>query len=335
MGLERSQEDLDHSRKMFEDALGKETSEELQFKLGQVAHFYERWLPGKITIGNEQFDLYDMHPEISEQETPILFVPGFVATPEIFKENIRSCVAAGYRTLSVEAPHGSEHSIAPEDRIGKVTDAELRRIAAFMSGLDAAQIEKADAIGHSEGAIDVLLAAALFPERFNNIVLVNPGGLIADDDPIRLSLRFIRDAARSWYFAWKQGTLEEKMLIDKLSMPNVFSNVPQSTKEVISVARTATYQLLRQVRESGIGITIIHGPQDAVFPIAKIRTTIQDMKENPQEDILKLVNGFYSVAGDHNTFIRRAPEYTRLAVGALKAMKKNGEVHSSKTDATR
>jgi pimeloyl-ACP methyl ester carboxylesterase len=247
-------------------------------------------------------------------------VTGWAGGSEHVKENARTIVWEGRAVVSVDAPHGVDHSLKAEDRIGKVADAELRRIAAFISGLDAAGIQKVDAIGHSEGALDVLLAAAMFPERFNNIVLVNPGGLIANDDAVRLSLRFAHDMIRSWYFAYKQGTVREKLRIDALSLPNVLKNIPQSAKEVVSIANSHVYELLRQVRESGIGITIIHGPEDVVFPFSKMSTTIQDMKESPEEDITTLLNGVYSVAGDHNTFIRRVPEYTRLAVGALRAM---------------
>ncbi len=313
-------------KETFEAAHGAKNAEQLAQTKREQELFDEKWEEtGKIKIGEQELKTYHVSPENPESETPTLVVPGWSATPEVVKENMRAIVAEGIEAVAVEAPHGSEHSIEAPEHVGEVADAELRRIASFMSMLDASKIEKTDAIGHSEGGLDVLLAAAMYPERFNTVVLVNPAGMIENFNLGKLMAGFALDGIRSNYFAKKQGTVAEKKRQDALSIPNMFSEPLHSLKEINSMAKSKAYELLRFVTEAGVDIIIVHGPEDTVFPFKDMAATIENQKENESEDITKLLKGVYSVAGDHNSFVRNAATYTRLATGAIKAraMQKN------------
>jgi pimeloyl-ACP methyl ester carboxylesterase len=298
----------------------------------QTEHYDNEWSKSdSIEIEGEHFLVHRMNPDRPELETPVLLVGGWNATDEILKENGRAVAAEGATALIVNAAHGSEHTIEVPEHIEKVFDVELRRIFAFIETLDQEKIEKVYAIGHSEGALDILLAAAIFPERFKGIALVNPGGMIADDDPIRLSLRFARDAIRSWYFASKQNTIGKKMDIDARSTKSAWSEKIQSIKEVVSVGYSHAYELLRDVREHDIDILLMHGPEDVVFPFNKMRATIQDMKTSPEEDIRNLFTGVYSVSGDHNSFLREPAKRTRPLMQDFKTLDKRRTQRESAT----
>jgi len=295
--------------------------------------FDEQWMsPEMLTITDEQFALYDVRPSEAKSEYPVTVIPGWNATPETWKNNIREIVAAGRRAVSIDAAHGSEITINAD-----TSEAELRRMSAVVSALDHLRIQKSDLVGHSNGGLDALLLAHSFPERFRNIVLINPAGLIGSDSFIKLVGRFAKEKASTTFQAIKEGTNEENIRINKIGSRSMLNSPRWSFKEVQSLANADVVELLREVKQKGVKIVIIHGPDDPVFPFERMSSQLSEQKtikdrlgENrPGEGgaILELVDGVYSVRGGHQTFVAKASEYTRIidmALTALESEKKYG-----------
>jgi pimeloyl-ACP methyl ester carboxylesterase len=297
-----------------------EEQAERGLEAARAVHFDKQWeKPGTIEIAGEKFSTYDISPRDPRGETPVFIMDGWGSTPAVWKENIHALVETGRRAIGVNAPHGAESHVAPAEGVDEIPEAELRRITAFMSALDAHSVEKISVIGHSEGGIDALLAARMYPERFRNLVLVDPGGMIGPDSFLNLSARFAYDAAKSHVTALREGTLTKQLAIGNEVTASAVKAPILATKEVAAIARAQVVNLLREVKALGIGIVIINGVDDKVFPMSRMTKTIHEEKEEG-EDIEKLLDGFYSVKGGHAEFLMKAPEYTRLAEKALTAL---------------
>lgn len=305
-----------HPHKTAEEELADKALE-----ASRAASFDKQWEDKKvIEVGGEKLYSYDILPEHQKDGAPVFIMDGWGSTPAVWKDNVHALVEKGRRTIGVNAPHGIEPTVTTPEGMSGIPEAELRRISAFMEALDAAGIPKAAVIAHSEGGIDALLAARMYPQRFQNLVLVNPGGMIGPDSFLNLSARFAYDAAKSHVSALREGTLAKQLAIGNEVTASALKAPILATKEVASIARTQVVNLLREIKALGIGISIIHGADDKVFPMSRMTKTIHSEKQSEDEDIEKLLDGFYSVGGGHAEFLVKAADYTRLAEKALTAL---------------
>jgi pimeloyl-ACP methyl ester carboxylesterase len=298
--------------------------------------FEQQWQGAReIEVAAERVRVYDMQPKEAKTQTPTLVVPGWVTGPGVFKEHLRTLVESGRRAISVDAPHGVAHEIDSQQAFGEVANSELRRIAAFMGALDASGIEKTDAIGHSEGGFDVALAAAMYPERFGNIILVDPAGIIGSDSVASLAARFTWDQVKGIAGSLRDGTLSARIDLLNKGAPATLLHPVHSWREVRSLAAANILDLLTHIKSQGIGVVIIHGADDTAFPMERAQKEIQKtvvQQVGPREDMQtrnderleqitgQVLDGFISVKGGHADFIVHAPEYTRLAEGQLTAL---------------
>ncbi|MFA4871514.1 MAG: alpha/beta fold hydrolase [Patescibacteria group bacterium] len=262
--------------------------------------------PEMIELGGKTVEVIDIHPEISKTEVPVVVAPGWAATPEVFKDNILTLAELGRRTISVNSPHGIETS-----EIEGLPEAELRKVAALMEALKEKDIDQIDAIGHSEAGIYLTIAATLYPDKFRNLVLVDPGGMIGKDKPEYLAARFSLDILRQTIRSLREHEIIKPAMKASLVAGRAVGGAPaQSLREVVAISNTQIHDLLRGLREKGIGISIIHAVDDKAFPMERV----QKIAKKDQ------LNGFYSVKGTHNEFYLHPEKYTRLAEHALAAL---------------
>ena len=308
----------------FEDFHKRRTTIELNVEKEQASHFDEQWNnPIQLKVGEETFDVHDVHPEEEKSGVPVLVVPGWGHTPDVWMNNMRQLVSSGRHTLSVDAPHGSDEQIEMKH---VMPEAESRRMTPFLRALESRGIDKADVIAHSEGCIDTLLAAREFPERFRTIVLVNPGGMIGEDSFPQLAVRFAADNVLGALHAARQGALSRLSKGGRSAVSSAVSGPVLAFKEVRAIASTQVDGILRDLKTKGINIVIIHGVSDGVFPIERMRGQLQDQKKlqagesGGQPDIMKILDGVYAVNGHHEDFILHPETYTRLAEGAISAL---------------
>lgn len=314
----------------FDDIYRPRTEAEVTVEQENTARFEEQWAGSpRVKIENDSLIVYDISPDHEKTPVPTLVIPGWNLRPETWKENIRGLVASGRRTLSVDSAHGVD--VKDDETDTEVPDSERRKIAAFMGAIDAQGVKKVDAIAHSEGCIDVLYAAARSPERFRNIVLVNPGGMIGEDSSLNLALRFTHDALLTTADVIKRGRLSEQTRLTNAVLKNAATAPIHSFKEMQSIAAADIADLLRVLKEKGIGIVIIHGASDAVFPMERMTQTLHSEKADPTEDITSILDGFYSVAGGHTEFVTNPEPYTRLAEGALTALEEKARKREAVT----
>ncbi|MDA2922232.1 alpha/beta hydrolase [Patescibacteria group bacterium AH-259-L07] len=262
--------------------------------------------PEAMEFYGGEVEVVDIHPENKKTEIPVVVAPGWAATPEVLRDNILTLAELGRRTISIKSPHGIK-----AEKIKNFPEAELRKAAALIKTLEKKDIDKVDAVGHSEAGIYLTLAATLYPDKFRNIVLVDPGGMIGKDNPWRLSVGFLQDIVKQIIRGIKDRKLARSTLTSfREGRKSISSDPARAFKEAIAISRTQIHELVRELKKKGVGISIIHAVDDKIFPMDRI----QKIARADQ------VNGFYSVKGTHNEFFLKPKKYTQLADQTLTAL---------------
>lgn len=277
--------------------------------------------PEKIDLyEGEVMKVVDVKPEKPKTDIPTFWLRGWGATVEVHEDNIINLAERGRRTLAIDAPSGISSANLEEsatERGQAIPDIELRKMAALLKTLDEKGIEQTDIVAHSEGAIYGALAALLRPEKFRNMVLVDPAGMVGEDKTSRLVkgavLDIVLQTARIYkklltkqgFEAFKQSNTAAK------SLAQVFVSNPRHTVESIGViAYSQIHEILKTLKDLGIKIAIVHAVDDKFFPMDKVQS----------QTTAEMADGFYSVKGTHNQLYLHPEQYTALVDSALDAL---------------
>lgn len=275
--------------------------------------------PERISIGNEEIDVYDVSPERLKTNIPAFLAPGFSATPMAHEQNILGLAKAGRRIISVDSPHGlAEHKVG-EKLAGEHAEVELAKLSAVMEALKERGLEQADVIAHSEGGIYMALAAYLYPGKIRNMVFIEPGGMVGKDNVFRLGIGMAKElssqAARE--ARRTDSDRQAKKLRNPLTPLRVIaSNWKRSWESVKAIAGIDdVIDMMKTLKERGVGISIIHGVDDKVFPMERVQKELN----------AGVITGFYSVRGGHNEIFLRPEQYTKAVDSALDALETKGK----------
>lgn len=286
----------------------------------------------------DEIDLYeggamkvvDVKPEKPKTDIPTFWLCGWGATVEVHEDNIINLAERGRRTLAIDAPHGIDSANLEEsatERGQAIPDIELRKVAALLKTLDEKGIEQTDIVAHSEGAIYGTLAALLRPEKFRNMVLVDPAGLVGEDTTGRLVKGAALDIALQTARIYKKLLTKQGLEAFKQSntatkaLAQVFAKNPRHTVESIGIiAQSQIQEILETLKNLGIKIAIVHAVDDKFFSMDKVQ----------KQTTAKMADGFYSVKGTHNQLYLHPEQYTALidsAMEALEAIRKKEADH--------
>lgn len=183
--------------------------------------------------------------------------------------------------------------------------------------LEEKQIEKTDAVARSEGAINLLLAALANPDKFRNIVLIAPSGMVGKDSFFELAKRFGESgkqrAAEKPHPALGQASQESAPLE---LFKYIGKNPVRAVKEAMAISSTQIHEILKTLHDRGIGVSIIAHVDDKVFPMDRM----QD--EAAKQNLGAYIDGFYSTRGFHGSQHEHPEIFMKLADQALDAMEK-------------
>mgnify|MGYP001616161816 CR=1 FL=1 len=249
--------------------------------------------------------IVDIRPVFQKDTVPILFAPGWGGTPQAYKECLKIIHDGNRRVLSVSHPRRGK-SVAEETDFPM---AETRKVQSLISIIDQKNLGKVDVIAHSEGAIYTIIAAALYPEKFRNIVLVNPGGLIGQDKFDKLVGRMLVSAVHDITQAMKNSREKGPLTNAAKEIVKYFAKNPKrAIEELSAIAKSDILEMIKNLHDGGIGIAIVQGEDDPIFPISRIGEVLKDSKDS--------IDGFYPFKGGHNKIITDA-RCTSLALNAL------------------
>ena len=278
-----------------------------------------------------QVEYVDITPAETVDKTPILLVEGWGETIETHSKSLKTIFDSKRRAFAVNFPRRGGFKL-----VGSAPEVELKKASALEAAMSRTGAEKIDVIAHSEGALSTIIAAERNPEKFRNIVFVDPAGLIGKDDRVKLAVRFThmltKDAVRlfiGFKGKFRKGIVKsvgdfspEEAIKPRIAMSKAAnesiryfaSNPKRGLQEVSAIAESDIYEMLENLQKLGIGVSVIHGVDDTVFPMKKV---LQAAGDKGGMDTV----GFYSVKGDHREISVHPEKYTALAVNALEDLR--------------
>ena len=255
-----------------------------QFKTKKYIQFYGRSI--RFT---------DVAPQVLKSDVPIFIAPGWGETSKTFKDLSKLLFDSGFRVISVNHPR-QDLKLITKNNISRL---ELQKAEIILSVLELLNIKKINVVAHSEGAINTVIAAHMSPLLFRDILLIGPGGLVENEGFLELLSRFFGNMI--------QGG--GKFFTDSVARRYMFRSLSETFKyflmnpvmgllEGSAISRTHLQDLLVDLHKDNITIAVIHGTEDLVFPLKKMKNLTD----------LSWV-AFYSVKGDHNDICEHPQEY--------------------------
>lgn len=298
-----------------------------------------------LEINGEQVEVLDISPPELKHEAAILMISGYGdGAPEGRKTNVFELYKQGRRVIMVKSPHGvksvetengTDEPASKENKEQvKIGESLMAQVNAIAPVLEQKNIPHLSIIGESRGGAVATLAAYLYPEKFENIAIVDPVGMSDAMSVLTLIRRFMTTVVVEGKAAGKRKKAgevsemaEEQMKVGTGAFFKWLLKTPiTNAQEGNDMAKAELYKLLKDIKEHDIGISLIHGVEDPVFPMAEIQKNISN--EVAQHGLENVIDGFYSVDGAHGDFNTRPELYTRVAEQAISALEKKAEKKS-------
>lgn len=223
-------------------------------------------------------------PEFSNSDVPVLMAPGWSEGFGAFHDSAEELYENGRHVLLVEHTRTGG---SPEE-LGFEREVE-HKANTLLEVLDDAGVERADVIAHSEGALNTIVAAFKRPEKFRNVILAMPAGMIGKDSVLKLAGRFAPKMARSL----TKDTFENPQIGTAINIGGaayIAKNPAKAMREVSAMAETTIDDVVGVLREQGVHVGVLQSNADTVFPPDRIEQSVR------LEDPFANVDAYASVA---------------------------------------
>ena len=283
-----------------------DTSSENQIKPESQDLHKEEWA---IETAGGTTRVYEFVPVDPISEVPVFLAPGFGGTKDIYEESILEFVRENRRrVITVDHPRFGGQRI--ENNRSQSTSTELSRralnITEVLEELERRGVPRVDAITHSEGTINLIEAASENPERFRNIILFAPAGLIdktAQESFIKsitnLARNFVSDLFKSHTSESEEERRRGKTALQKGTI-YVLQNIFRSIEEIVGIATTDLRENFEKIRNASnlkklnTKIIVAAPIDDVVFPFENMKETLQSLYK------AKLLDGIITVTKGHS-----------------------------------
>lgn len=218
-----------------------------------------------------------------EDETPVLIAAGFSVNSRASEKTCVGVAEEGRPVMTFDVPPNSRDFDPADTYPEGITDMTKMYATGIVRALDIGQEEifhkeqKIDGIGYSMGAISILAAAVQHPDRFRNIVLIDPAGLSNLDDPSWK--RFMQLGARSAQHKAQVGAQVEGSVYgdiryklfhaqfsSEMAKEQLEGGLPYLVSTAATIAQTDLLKLIQEAQQKGIGISVLVGEEDPLFP---------------------------------------------------------------------
>lgn len=336
-------ERIDATPESFPQGAAPESEEQASFEFERQFQDIEKMeLPGGTV------EVADLTPKELEDKVPIFLAPSWGCDLKTYKPLLKELFKFKRRVMSLNHSRIGgkvKPDIAVEEIAKKYPNAELRKALNILEILEEKGVEQVDAIAHSEAAINVAIAATMYPEKFRSIQFLAPAGMLNKENIFRLGMGFFGQRKRAASFQGapakydEQGNMieeevpeipvtETEKAVGKAAMESlgryVGANPLRSGAEVWAMAypKVKTYEMLQYLHEQGIKIAIVSGADDPVFPredIAKAST-------------FKFIDTFVGIRGGHGAVGDQPELRAPLVKGIFDALaRKAGPPRSGKS----
>lgn len=268
--------------------------------------------PGFEELDVVGYKTIDIVPEHLKSPVPVVMAPGWSITEVSMEIPAEALSKRGYRVLTLDHHRQIPAEITGTEFEGQqIPSVEIQKALSILEVLKGKGLDQVDGIGYSEGGINLCLAALLSPEKFRNIVLVDPAGMIGKDSFLSLVLRFSLEESGDLLFK-KMPPGDRGHLLKTLyeQAKYVLKNPSLAVREIVAISKSDITKLIQELKGRGIGISIIQGADDKTFLMSRVQ----------EETEKKMVDGFYSIKGDHFNIISNSDEVMLVADQALSSL---------------
>ena len=302
--------------------------EKLEFGNAEKKPFKEK--EEEFDVAGGRAKVIEIEPDEPKTDIPVFVAPAWACTTEVYRPVLEELALQKRRAISIDHPRiGGDLSSAPKEAIDKYSPEILRRALNIVEALDQKKIEKTDAIAHSIGAVDTVVAAMLRPEKFRNIVFYGAAGLIGKDTFPRLlkgqgkraeTMKAIPENKEKGIPGLPEIPISEteKKVAAKAATEALkyFAKNPiRALKEAMALTneKSQIEKMLGYLHnEKGIGIVIMHAVDDPVFDQNMVRKMLKD----------DMIDGYLSMRGGHGEIGNHPELYVVAADQMFAALEK-------------
>jgi pimeloyl-ACP methyl ester carboxylesterase len=219
---------------------------------------------------------------------PLVFIPGWGQTARTYAIPLRTFAERGRSVVSLFRPARGRPIVGDTD----FPPEEVRKAQALIGVLARLRPEQVDLVAHSEGSLCAIITAALYPHRVRNLILVDPAGLIVGDRWYRLAGRFGQMILQCTIEA-ATNAAERRAMVWAMLNPTVYAltHPLRALTQVAALTRWQSLDLLAGLRGTEVGVVVITGVDNRVFPINRAGPLVREG--------VPLVDGFHAVRGGH------------------------------------
>jgi pimeloyl-ACP methyl ester carboxylesterase len=254
---------------------------------------------GGVAIGVE------ITPRRPVDSVPLVFLPGWGQTARAYAIPLRVFAERGRHVFSMFRP-ARGRPIVGETTLPRE---EVRKAQALVGAMSRLRLERIDLVAHSEGALGAVIATTLYPHRVRNLILIDPAGLIMHDRWYRLAGRFGQMIVQCAREAMTNAD-ERHALIWAMLNPTVyaFTHPLRAMSQIAALAHWHSLDLLAVLCDSEVGVVVITGVDNRVFPIDQAGPLVRAG--------VCLVDGFHTVRGGHAKLLGDA-RYANAVLDAI------------------
>lgn len=289
--------------------------EKMNFREPPEASSFEEQFehPEEVRLPFGTAEVSDLAPERVKDKVPVFIAQAWGLGSGSYKLVMKHLFEDERRVLSVAHPRiaGSmDSSMNVQELSEGYPTAELRKAFNILEVLEEKGIEQIDAVAHSEGAINIAIAAMMYPEKFRSIAFYGPAGMMEDESWSRLAKGFAGQSARAESLKDVPITEGERAVgaaSGKEVLEYIRKNPARAISEVAAIknGHQQVKDLLPYLHDLGIHIAVVSAADDPVFPQAEVRKAADT----------DAVDTFISVPGGHGT-IGEHPEIVMPSIEA-------------------
>lgn len=246
-------------------------------------------------------DLSAVH---QEKNIPVLLAPGWGGSGLGTYQKTLLCLAEKRRMLAFSSLYGigSEHAKMHFGRreTKELSAVYIKKAAALFETARFHRLEKIDAIGYSEGAMVVALAASFRPELFRNVVFVNPAGISGKTSEGYFLVRYLCEVANGLFGSLKSGNFFRKVShVANGHMQRILADPGRTREELRAAAEADLFSEMKIPLQAGVKFSAALAMDDNLFPP-------KHFYERAPKGAFKEVR---EIPGRHSNFIYGGAEY--------------------------
>lgn len=258
-------------------------------------------------------EIVEINPEEPKDDVPVFVCPGWGVekAEESMKQTLEIIVKEKRKVMTTSFERENKIIEDKED----IPIAELQKALTIIEAINKKNVDKIDAIGHSEGGLNLAIAASLYPEKFRNLVFISPAGMMGKKDSfLNLIKRFTIDEGINEIKNIKDSNINSFYDYIKNIIKYISKNPSLAIEEAREINTADIFKMFEHLKEQGVGVGLVCGANDKVFPI-------EEVIKNANE---KNVDYLVSTKGHHGSFVFNE-DHVLLAENLLTNMARNKE----------